>query len=249
MKPYQRPGPEKRRPSFVGRAVYLCFVVGLFWGGYQALYHPDTPLPRGWNPTLPLAVADPVTPLTVWKMERALASSQSCLAVVADAGRYNPMSDLETSETCHIQGRIDLQGVGDAVLTPIETRCAIGLRLAMWEEHELQPAARELFNMSVSQIDHIGSYNCRRIRSSSGNSNRWSTHATADAIDISGFRLNDGTRLRLIDDWDDGGPKGTFLRRARDGACDWFRVTLSPDYNRLHADHFHIQSSGWGLCR
>ena len=116
----------------------------------------------------------------------------------------------------------------------------------MWEQHDLQPSAQELFRSSLSQIDHIGSYNCRRIR---GSSNRWSTHATADAIDVSGFRLEDGTRLKLIDDWDDGGPKGEFLRRARDSACDWFRVTLSPDYNSLHADHFHIQSSGWGLCR
>lgn len=215
-------------------------------GGYQALYHPDTPLPRHWNPTQPLRVADPVTPLTGWKLEQALTSTARCLAVIDGATQYSPLPDLESSDTCHIRGRIDLRGVGDAALSSIETRCAIGLRLAMWEEHALQPAAKELFGAGLSRIDHIGSYNCRRIR---GSSDRWSTHATADAIDVSGFRLDDGTRLRLIDDWDDGGPKGDFLLRARDSACKWFRVTLSPEYNRLHADHFHIQSSGWGLCR
>lgn len=246
MKPHLRKTTDNKRPSVLGRLVYLLIFIGLGVGGYQALFHPDTPLARHWNPIVPLQVADPVTPLTGWKLERALASTASCLAVLETASQFDRLSDLETSETCQIRGRIDLQGVGDAALSSIETRCAIGLRLAMWEQHALQPAAQELFGAGVSRIDHIGSYNCRRIR---GSSNRWSTHATADAIDVSGFRLDDGTRLRLIDDWDDGGPKGDFLRRVRDGACKWFRVTLSPDYNRLHADHFHIQSSGWGLCR
>lgn len=246
MKPHIRETSQKRKPSFLGRLVYLFLFALIGWGGYQAIYHPDTPLPRQWNPTVPLQVADPMSPLTVWKMERALMSTQSCLAVLEDAGRYDPLADLESSDNCHIRGRIDLRGVGNTALSSIETRCAIGLRLAMWEQHDLQPSAQELFRSSLSQIDHIGSYNCRRIR---GSSNRWSTHATADAIDVSGFRLEDGTRLKLIDDWDDGGPKGEFLRRARDSACEWFRVTLSPDYNSLHADHFHIQSNGWGLCR
>lgn len=246
MKPHLRDPSDKKRPSIFGRLIYLLIVSGIGIGGYQAIYHPDTPLPRHWNPIAPLRVADPVSPLTGWKLEHALASTESCLAVMQDAGQFDRLADLETSDTCHIRGRIDLRGVGDASLSAIETRCAVGLRLAMWEQHALQPAARDLFGTTVSQIDHIGSYNCRRIR---GSSNRWSTHATADAIDVSGFRLGDGTRIKLINDWDDGGPKGAFLRRARDSACDWFRVTLSPDYNSLHADHFHVQSGGWGLCR
>ena len=87
------------------------------------------------------------------------------------------------------------------------------------------------------------------MRTASGPSNRMSTHATADAIDISGFRLANGTQIRLIADWGAASPKSAFLRSVRDGACDWFKMILSPDYNRLHADHFHLQSRGWGLCR
>jgi hypothetical protein len=113
----------------------------------------------------------------------------------------------------------------------------------------LQPDAVDLLGSPVARIAHIGSYNCRQMRTSAGTSTRMSTHATADAIDIAGFDLADGTRIRLIDDWDAAGPKAEFLRVARDGACDWFDLTLSPAYNRLHADHFHLQSRGWGLCR
>ncbi len=248
MKPHLRP-EEKRRPSILGRAAYLFVICGIGWGSYQALYHPNTPVPGGWNPVVPLTVGDAVTPLTGWKLERAVASAQSCIAALDTAASYTAMPDLKTSEQCHIRGRLDLRRVAGASLAPVETRCAIALRTAMWVEHDLKPAARDAFSADLTAIDHIGSYNCRQMRTSGGASNRWSTHATADAIDIAGFRLADGTRIRLIDDWEDGGPKGRFLKAARDSACGWFRVTLSPDYNSLHADHFHLQSKGWGLCR
>lgn len=76
-----------------------------------------------------------------------------------------------------------------------------------------------------------------------------STHATADAIDITGFGLADGREISLIDDWDGDDAKAAFLRAARESACRWFVTVLSPDYNALHADHFHLQSKGWGACR
>jgi hypothetical protein len=87
------------------------------------------------------------------------------------------------------------------------------------------------------------------MRTTGGTSSRFSTHATASAMDVSGFRLADGSRISLLADWDGQGPEAAFLRRVRDGACDWFGLTLSPDFNRLHADHFHLQVSGWGGCR
>ena len=76
-----------------------------------------------------------------------------------------------------------------------------------------------------------------------------STHATASAIDISGFDLTDGTRIRLLKDWDESDAKAQFLRDVRDTPCDWFGTTLGPDYNAAHADHFHLQNWGWGTCR
>uniref|UniRef100_UPI0025EFD6C8 extensin family protein n=1 Tax=Pseudooctadecabacter sp. TaxID=1966338 RepID=UPI0025EFD6C8 len=82
-----------------------------------------------------------------------------------------------------------------------------------------------------------------------GGSTRWSTHATADAIDVSGFDLADSTTIRLIRDWDGTDDKARFLRAVRDSACTWFATTLGPDYNALHADHFHLQARGWGTCR
>jgi len=42
--------------------------------------------------------------------------------------------------------------------------------------------------------------------------------------------------------------KGQFLRKVRDGACQVFLTTLSPDYNAQHHDHFHLDMGGWAKC-
>jgi hypothetical protein len=102
-----------------------------------------------------------------------------------------------------------------------------------------------VFGANVKAIRHIGSYNCRRI----AGSERWSTHSTASAIDVSGFDLTDGTSFRLQRVWADDDAKAQFLRRVRDSSCDWFGTSLGPDYNAAHADHFHLQNNGWGTCR
>lgn len=161
------------------------------------------------------------------------------------AGQVSPMPDMDASENCGIQGRVTLSKVGSTNLDPLETSCATALRLAMWMQHGVQPAARDILGTEVRKIRHIGSYNCRRIAGTA----RWSTHSRAEAIDITGFDLTDGQRVRLLGDWDADTQKSLFLRRARDTSCDWFGTALGPDYNAAHADHFHLQNRGWGTCR
>ncbi|MEM9788565.1 MAG: extensin family protein [Pseudomonadota bacterium] len=244
----KRKGNE-RSLALIRGLVAFSFVGLLGFAGYQLLVHPDTPLPPEWNPTRPLVVGQPVTALTAWKLNRAQASTGACLAAVDGFASLQVMSDLQDNAQCGIEGRVSLRSVGDTRMTPLETRCAIALRMAMWERHGLQPAARDILGTTLARVDQAGSYNCRTIRTTAGPSSRMSTHATADAIDITGFSFADGRQISLLRDWDGNGPDAAFLRAARDSACDWFRVTLSPDYNALHADHFHLQSTGWGLCR
>ncbi len=241
---------KKRRGHPALRAVAaLLFAGALGYGGYQSVMHPDSPLPDAWNPAQPLQISDPITPITGWKLNRAVANIDQCAATLAGHASWQLMSDLEDSDQCHIRGRINLRSVGQASLADVETRCALALRMAMWERHSLQVAAQSILGTQVTGIDHFGSYSCRRMRTTSGSGGRWSTHATANAIDIAGFRFADGRGTRLLQDWGRGGAMDDFLKAARAGACDWFNLTLSPDYNALHADHFHLQSTGWGLCR
>lgn len=240
----QRPKMNKGRVVF--RAVVLFLAIFGSAIGVLAVFHPDSPVPNAWHPLRPLAVTDRVTPLTAWKLRQTAANPQACLAALGDAAKVSDVGEKTNSDpNCGIATAVTLTGVGQARMASVQTACSTALRLAMWEQHSLQPLARALLGQDIAEIRHQGSYNCRAIRGG----RRYSTHATAEAIDVRGFRLTDGTRTELINDWDDPGPKGQFLRAVRDGSCTWFVTTLSPDYNALHADHFHLQSRGWGSCR
>jgi hypothetical protein len=233
--------------SFFSIIVFL-FLVGS--GGWLLLSHPKTPLPAHWNPLRDLSVTAPVTPVTRYQLNRALADDAQCRSALSEAGvQFAPMEDLVVDQNCGISGRGELSQLGQARLAPVETRCATALRLAMWEHHVVNPAARNILATKVQRIRHLGSYNCRRMRTAQGENSGWSSHATADSIDIIGVELEDGRKLSLLQDWTAPGPEAEFLHQIGQGACDWFRVVLSPDFNRLHADHFHLQGPGWGYCR
>jgi len=78
---------------------------------------------------------------------------------------------------------------------------------------------------------------------------RRSEHATANALDIAGFVLADGTRITLAQDWDEGGARAAFLRDLRTGACRFFDVVLGPDFNEARRDHFHLDMGRFRTCR
>ncbi|WP_306121138.1 extensin family protein [Roseovarius sp. MMSF_3359] len=235
------------RPALRRAVLRLGLIVVLF-GGYVTLFHPKSPLPDPWHPFTPLDVEAPLTGLTKWKLRNALSSDAACLQALEGAA-FTRLAPLQDSPQCHITPRIALTEVGNARLPRVETRCQTALRLAMWEKHGLQVAAARHLDTQVSDIRHFSSYNCRQIRTPGGSGGRMSSHATADAIDISGFRTKDGRVIRLKADWDGEDATARFLRDAFASACLWFPVSLGPDYNALHADHFHLQGSGWGLCR
>ena len=137
--------------------------------------------------------------------------------------------------------------------TGLVTSCPVAAALALWEWHVVQPAALRHLGRKVRTVEHFGSYSCRRLygRSEGG----WSEHATANAVDIAGFTLEDGGRITVVADWkseDEG--EAAFLREVRDGACDLFATVLSPDYNAAHRDHLHLDqanrgAAGWRACR
>ena len=68
-----------------------------------------------------------------------------------------------------------------------------------------------------------------------------SEHGFANALDVTGFELEDGRTVTLLDDWTDAlSPGGRLLRFAHSAACARFTTTLGPEANALHADHLHV---------
>lgn len=241
--------PKNTRSTFnLGRLVGGLFlpIIVLAFVGAVLVYHPKTPLPDPWNPTTPLDPKAPVTLLTQWKLDRAVAEPAMCWAALSKSGAvYSTRPDQNTSEECHIRTPTRVTSFGQTTLAPLETRCEIALRMALWDIHGIQPAAHSHLGSPVKRIHHFGSYSCRKI----AGTNRMSQHATANAIDIAGFDLVDGTKIRLRNDWNGTPAKQAFLRDVRQSACAWFGLVLSPDYNAAHHDHFHMDQGRWGRCR
>lgn len=201
--------------------------------------------PRAYDP---LALPDlDRTPnfLTDWQLRLAEADPEGCAVALRQAGLSAVIEPDRGSGSCVVSGAVNLSRLSKASLRPEDTRCVVAARLYMWERHALQPAAARLLGEPVAEILHFGSYSCRPIRGQSS----MSQHATANAFDIAGFRLASGKTVSVKADWKGNGPQARFLRAARDSLCQWFNVTLSPDYNADHADHFHVDMGWYRTCR
>ena len=180
-----------------------------------------------------------------------------CRRLLARAGiRFEAMPALRQDPECGYDDAVRLAPEGSAPVAfrpaGLGTSCPVAAGLALWEWHVVQPAALARFGRRVVAIDHFGSYSCRRMYGRA--SGLWSEHARANALDVAGFRLEDGRRISVAADWKDRGAKGRFLHDVRDGACRLFATVLSPDYNAAHRDHLHLDEArrgswGWRACR
>ncbi|MCZ8369614.1 MAG: extensin family protein [Porphyrobacter sp.] len=147
--------------------------------------------------------------------------------------------------------RTDRTQLGDYPLAPDTPplTCPVAAALEIWRRESLAPAARDILGSGIARIEHLGAFSCRRMYG--GSDGPWSEHATANAIEIAGFVLDDGRKINVLRDWNGEDAEARFLRAARDGAGTSFATVLSPDYNAAHADHFHFDQDGrWaGVCR
>ena len=192
-------------------------------------------------PVVPQNLKSPPDWLTSYRLGAFDLDAELCSKALAAAGVNAALEPDEIhSNACHKQGTVMLRKLSKANVREEQTRCTIAARLYMWDRNVVQPAAQKYFGQSVKEITHFGSYNCRTIRGS----HAMSEHATANAIDVSGVRLADGTTISIRKTWRHEGPESAFLHDLRDGICTYFNLTLSPDYNSAHADHFHVDM-GW----
>lgn len=208
-------------------------------------------------PWAPLDLSQPVGMFTGRKLAALGEDFGQCRRLLDAAGvNHTVLAPVDAGPNCGYANGVRFAAGGARTIdyspAALGVACPVAAGLAMWEWNVVQPAAERHFGARVTRIDHLGSYNCRRLYGR--DSGDYSQHATANAVDIAGFRLSDGTRVSVLSDWKDDAAKGAFLREVRDGGCDLFSTVLSPDYNAAHADHFHLDQAnrgdmGWRACR
>ena len=236
---------------FAGAAVLAAVALTLGLLLFAALRGRPQDLP--WTP---LDLAQPVGLVTGRKIAGLADDFPKCRALLDKAGvRYATMAPVSAGQCGYDDGvRLTPGGARriDFLPSAPTIACPVAAALAVWEWDVVQPAALRFFGQRVASIEHLGSYNCRNMYGRANGA--LSEHANANAIDVAGFRLEDGTRITVLGDWRDTHDKGTFLRTVRNGACGLFSTALSPDYNAAHRDHLHLDQAargamGWRTCR
>jgi hypothetical protein len=203
-------------------------------------------IPEEFNPWAPLDVAAPPNFLTRHKLGRLSDQPGLCSSVLASTRlEYIPIPDETTGENCGFTNAVRIARTTADVGAAFPLTCRAAVSLALWERHVLQPAAQKHYGIDVAKLEHFGSYSCRNVYGRP-NATR-SRHATAEALDVAGFVLADGERIRVVNDWNES--HAAFLREVRDGACQFFDGVLSPDYNAAHRDHFHLDRGPYRVCR
>ena len=197
----------------------------------------------------PVAVAPP--PLV-------LDPETACLNELGDMRAvFQPIEAFgEPQEGCGIANPVKISAGAVAWNRPGVLTCPMARTVVRFEAEVVQPAAMARFGQAVKKIHHAGTYDCRVRRNSTqmaaslggSRGGRLSEHAKGQAMDIVAFELADGTMVSVKKVWRGAGAKSAFLQEVARASCSTFNVVLTPNHDRLHQDHLHLDIGPHTLC-
>lgn len=235
---------RRRRGGFA--TVLLAALAAL--AGFAAFWFGLVPQAVSPFPRLDLAEASP------WFLDFRLATLNRDRGACVDTIKgpviaATPIVDFTDKKGCGWKNAVTMRAASGAELSVAQVTCGVAAALALWMEHEVQPLAVKHLGARVASVADMGTYSCRNIIGRKFFANVRSQHATANAIDIAGFKLADGRVVSVARDWKGETAKAAFLRAVHQRACGYFRVALSPEFNAAHHDHFHFDRGYMWRCK
>ncbi|MBI2235896.1 MAG: extensin family protein [Magnetospirillum sp.] len=181
----------------------------------------------------------------------------ACLKDLRD-GRvaFEQVSEYETGGSCGIANPVRVSAAPAGWNRPGVMSCEMARTVSRFEIEVVQPLALRHFGQPVARLHHMGTYDCRTQRSSPKTASagkgktagRLSEHSKGQAIDLGGFELADGTLVSVKRDWRGTGQKSDFLQAVAQASCQSFNVVLTPNHDRMHQDHLHLDIGPHRLC-
>ena len=212
------------------------------------------PLPRP-RPAPPAPVATPVpaapAPAPAQSKAQTAATEKprlyqtACPAVIAGLVEAKPLPPIDDGNgECREQSPLSLSALSVngrmvPLNAPATVNCQMAESLAPWvAEVDNYVAATRKTRIKTVEIGE--SYVCRPRNTPDGDTSL-SEHGRADAVDFTGFALEDGSTLEVGRDYNSAdAPTSRALRFMHDNACTRFTTVLGPEANALHHDHFHL---------
>jgi hypothetical protein len=177
--------------------------------------------------------------------------SECQLRITADIAAVHILAPI-TAGQCAVEDivRLDAVMVADgrrvAVNPPATLRCPMAESVIKWIRDDLTAAAREL-GAALKAVSVDSSFECRSRNRIAGA--KLSEHGHANAIDVRGFSLTDGTAVGLTDAAVNRGMR----ERLRHGACARFTTVLGPGSDGYHENHIHLdlaeRRGGYRMCQ
>lgn len=138
---------------------------------------------------------------------------------------------------CGIDAPVRVTAVDGVQLSmPATIDCDTARALRKWVTNEVKPA---FGNTKVVGLDVAAHYACRGRNNVKGA--KVSEHGRGKAIDIAGFKLENGTEVSVLKDYKSG--RGKAIRVAHKSACGLFGTTLGPGSDGHHEDHLHFDTA------
>ncbi len=225
-----------------GKSLLTVFIiVAVATAGYRWL-------PSHYNPFTPLTLDDPPGKITQFKLRRL--TPEACESLLTEANqraliRTQPVAD--SAGTCPLSNVVRVSNFGPVSLnSSFLASCPLALSSALFVSQQARPLTKSWMGSELTRIDHLGSYACRNIYGRPDA--RRSEHATAEALDISAFRLANGERITILKGWSSAKTQ-PWLQALLAASCGYYGNGLGPEYNAAHANHFHLGMRGFGLCR
>lgn len=141
---------------------------------------------------------------------------------------------------CVISEAVQVRSVSGIALSQKSVMdCRTAGALKSWLENAAKPALAKKGG-GLARIHVAAHYACRTRNNQKGA--KLSEHGKGRAIDISAFRLRDGTQVDVLTGWN-AKHFAKAMRRMHKGACGPFGTVLGPEANRFHRDHFHFDTA------
>jgi len=134
---------------------------------------------------------------------------------------------------------------------PATLNCQMATEVANWVGR-IDSHSEAIFNTGIGELHTGTSYFCRTRNNAAGAD--ISEHGFGNALDVTGFTLENGRRIGLPANWGNDTKASRAMEHAHSSACGTFTTVLGPEANALHEDHLHLdlgchgQSCTWRLC-